>query len=74
MMDAIEERIIDEWKNIDIIFYVTAFVNPILKTLSFLNDDVKETIAKYIESELNKIEIPDEDLLGFSGWYVKKIS
>ena len=53
---------IDEWKNIDIIFYATAFVNPILKTLSFLNDDVKETIVRYIESELNKIEMPDEDL------------
>eukprot|EP01080_Neovahlkampfia_damariscottae_P001345 gene1345-11427_t len=60
MIDAIEERMIDDWKDVDIIFYSTAFVNPILKTLSFLN--VKESIVKYIKSELNKIEIPDEDL------------
>jgi hypothetical protein len=37
-------------------------MNPILKTLSFLSDGMKEQVVKYIESELNKIEIPDEDL------------
>eukprot|EP01080_Neovahlkampfia_damariscottae_P006195 gene6195-10202_t len=62
MIESIEERMIEEWKNIDILFYATAFVNPILKTLSFLNDEMKETIVKFIESELNNIEIQDEDL------------
>eukprot|EP01080_Neovahlkampfia_damariscottae_P011286 gene11286-4097_t len=62
MMEAIEEKMIDEWKNIDILFYATAFVNPILKTLSFLTDEMKEQVVKYIELELNKIEILDEEL------------
>lgn len=61
MIEAVEEKMLEEWINIDIIFFATAFVNPILKSLNFLNEEMKNKIVEYIKVELNKIEIPNEN-------------